>query len=90
MTETDLTAANRAVNRICRAFNKEMMKYNKKGNIFAIYAGVCQYDFNSIESTVRNCGANLGLAKKAGKLKVVTGIYTRLRNLSFSKRMEVG
>ena len=87
LTETDITAANRAANRICRAFNREALKINKRDDYYAIYAGVCQFDFVSIESTIKKCGANLAFAKKSGRVKAVTGIYSRLRGFRFARRI---
>ena len=89
LTESDISAASRAVNRICREFNVEMLKNNKKNDYYAIFAGVSQYDFISVDSTMRKCQVNLGLAKRIGSLKAITGVYTRLRNVRSSKRISV-
>jgi len=92
LPETDILKASRAVNRICRAFNKKALEYDrnmyksKKGDYYAIYAGTRQYDFESIESTMKKCNANLGLAKRTDRFRAVTGIYTRLRSIGVSGR----
>ena len=89
LTESEIISANRAVNRICRVFNREMLKYNNKNDYYAVFAGVSQFDFVSIETTIRLCNVNLGLAKRTSRLRAVTGVYTRLRNVRFSKRVAV-
>ena len=85
LAETDLESASRAVNRICGNFNRQMLSTNKKDDYYTIYVGVCSFDSKSIESTLKKCSSNLVLARKTGRLRAVTGVYTRLRQMRIFK-----
>ena len=86
LVETDMNRAVKVVNRICVGFNEQMLTVNRRDNYYVLFAGINPFDANSMESTIKKCSSNLSLAKRSGRLKTVSGIYTKLRRFRAVKR----